>query len=135
MIKTSEKRSTDERGYAIYLSKDDIGFAHYVFTYEGYARGGFEYQYDKDVTVCFGKLLYLDSSKKAKEYCAPVTFTIPSGKPTLVVALENMFIFTNHRNVVSDESKPNRFLMRLKDKINSGENLEELLAQFKIVRS
>jgi len=123
----------DNRGYVVYLSKDDVEFAHYVFTHESYARGGSSYPYDKDVTICFGKLLYIDLSKKAKTYCAPVTFTIPQNTPTLVVALENTFTFTNHKGF--GEGKPNKVLGKLKDRINSGEDLEELLTQFKIIRS
>jgi hypothetical protein len=131
MVTITENRITDDRGYVVYLGADGKEFAHYVFTHEGYARGGSSYPYDKDVTVCFGKLLCIGlPAKKASMHTTNETFTIPYNTPTLVVALEDTFAFTYHKGV--GEGKPDKVLGKLKNRINSGENLEELLKQFEI---
>jgi hypothetical protein len=134
MVTITENRIVDDRGYVVYLGADGKEFAHYVLTHRGYARGGSSYPYDKDVTVCLGKLLCIGlPAKKASEHPATETFTIPYNTPTLVVALEDTFTLTYHKGV--GEGKLDKVLGKLKNRINSGENLEELLKQFEIIRS
>lgn len=135
MTKITESRSSDKRGYVVSLSVEDVEFAHYVLTYKGFARGGSSYPYDKDVTVCFGNLLCigLPTFDTAQKYQMGKIFTIPLNMPTLAVALDDTFTFTNHRGV--GDEKPNEALQIIKNRINSGENLEFLLKEFGIVQS
>lgn len=135
MVEVIEKRAEDERGYVTKYFVDNVEFAHAIFTHAGYARGGSSCPYDKDVTVCFGKILCVNMPLKyAHEYDKGVTFAIGKNNPALVIALEDNYAFVNHGGV--GESVRNPALTKLKNKINNKEkDIETLLKEFGIVRS
>jgi len=137
MAEITEKRSEDKRGYVVRLYKDDVEFAHYIFTKKGFARGGSSYPYEKDVTICFGELLEIGCRYASglppfsKKFVAGKSFHIHARVPTLIVALEDNFGFAYHKG--AGEGKRDANLEKIKDKINSGENLEAVLKEFGII--
>jgi hypothetical protein len=130
-----ETQKWDNGGNLAKYYSSGVEYAHSVWTHPGFARGGSVTPYDKDVIVCLGKLFHITlNPNQAKEYQACETFTIPEGTPSLAVALEDNFIFVNHRGV--GESVRNPILKELKDKINSKEkDIEAVLKEFGIIRS
>jgi len=135
MVEITEKRTEDERGYVARHFADNFEFAHSVFTHSGYARGGSSCPYDKDVTVCLGKIICIGLPLKyAYEYEDGISFTIGHNNPNLVVALEDNFVFVNHGGI--GESVRNPLLKELKDKINSKEkDIEVILKEFGIIHT
>ena len=136
MTAITETRTSDERGFMAELYKDGSRFAHYVFTRNGFARGGSQYSYDKEIKVCFGRLLCagLPDINKARWYNSGATFAIPKHTPTLLIALEDFFTFTTYKGTVSD-GEPCEVLQDLKHRINPTVDLDDLLKEFGIVKT
>ena len=136
MVEITETRTSDERGFMVELYGASTRFAHYVFTRKGFARGGSQYPYDKEVKVCHGALLCvgLPNISSAQQYERGATFAIPNNAPTLLIALEDFFTFTTYKGQISD-GKPHAILGELKRRVNPNADLEALLKEFGIAKT